>query len=76
MKHVYAVVYVNYVENISNIETICVDERRAEAIASNLNFELDSPHTAFNLLEEYQVREIPFDQLEFCNEDCCKRRKL
>ncbi|MEE9214801.1 MAG: hypothetical protein V3U54_08425 [Thermodesulfobacteriota bacterium] len=73
MRYVYEVVYVNHVENIINTKTICVDKRRAAAIASNLNFGLDSPQTKFNMIEEYQVREIPFDQLEFCKEDCCRK---
>ena len=68
MKYAYGIVHV-YHTGASIIEKVCIDKRRAEAIVSNLNYGIE-----MKTREAYKVQEIPFDQLEFCNEDCCKRR--
>ena len=70
VRYVYGIVRV-FSTGASILEKVCLDKRRANAIVYNLNYGIEN-----KTREAYKVQEIPFDQLEFCNEDCCKGRKL
>jgi len=51
----------DYSWDIENIVKVCIDKRRAEAIAKNID-------------GDCKIIEVSFDKVQFCNEECCKKK--